>query len=1007
MIKKILPHYKICEIKIIYFINIFIALFIVLSPEISFSQGAEKPNIIMIIFDDLNDYTGSLEGHPQLSTPNIDALANQGVNFLNAHTSAPGCGPSRTSMMSGKDCIYTKVVNNAETLAQFRTNFTAENENEEVYTFAEILKDSGNYYTYAINKVFHSKNENDFDNTGTPACEKAQSWNSQSVFDEDPDFLMETLTYTEFPGYGWGIIPDSLESQLLDYRSTDTAIRFIQEYANGSIDICSKEAFFMALGYQRPHTPRLLPEKYFLPYYLDDIADAPYSPPINTSQLDDSLNGVVMPPQPEVIYGDYYEFSSASISKQFADFGSVIPIFTSYLNTFAELPILDESLTSAQNLELHTQYQAANYVMAYLAAAEFLDTQVGRLLDSLQNYPEIYNNTIIIITSDHGYSLGEKKHYTKWALWETDLRVPLIIAGPGIAEGFNSDQSVSLLDVFPTVIELGGVDPNSISGGDYLDGRSLVPILETPSIERNRPSVATTSRFSNQASCFNQYSVRSRDFHMIRYQYNNSGGVPITDCDTTISIYDYELYELGRDRTVDPNEWENLNDNPNYEKMLDYLETFIPGGYNYLKDLPTVKLNTIGAVPCLLANNAKLKMKASLLDSDGTPLSSAESSIYLFKWTNNATPEVKTGTAYTFKMATVPSSFFTTNDSLFIYLEVIDPVSGNIVSFEQRVFYINPTNAPSSTFDAVLNGRELSIEDQTINGSYTSVSWTFGDGGISELAQPLIHTYEGEGSFILTQSVKYGNGCQINTNKELYIFEDLYTFCFGDSIELSDGTIITSPGMYYSTYTSVDGEDSVMISQVNLFAVDSLIESYTVCEGNSAILPDGSEVDLSGIYETLLPSADGCATLVITTINVTPAPEISNTMTLCAGGSITLPGGAVVSIPGVYSFSITMPSGCIRNYTINVVPCKLADTLDHQITVYPNPASNQLNIHSTSASIQLIQMYSADGKLVFTTQGLEEQNQLKVDLSNFSGGTYFVRVLTDDSSFTTQVIISK
>lgn len=989
---------------LIYLIIFFISAF---SPGICYPQSADKPNIIMIIFDDLNDYIGSLDGHPQLSTPNIDALASQGVNFLNAHSSAPGCGPSRTSMMSGKDCIYTNVVNNAEVMAQFRTNFTAEYNNEEVYTFAEILKDSGNYYTYAINKIFHSKNENDFDNTMTPECDKAQSWNNQSVFDEDPDFLLETLSYIDFPGYGWGIIPDSLESQLLDYRSTDTAIQFIQDFASGSVDICSKEAFFMAVGYQRPHTPRLLPEKYFLPHYLEDIADAPFSPPINTSLRDDSLNGVVMPPQPETIYGDYYDFSPASISKQFADFGSVIPIITGYLNTFTELPILNDTVTISENLELHTQYQIANYVMAYLAAAQFLDAQVGRLIDSLQNYPEIYNNTIIILTSDHGYALGEKKHFTKWALWETDLRVPLIIAGPGIDAGASSEQSVSLLDIFPTIIELGGVDPNSISGGDYLDGRSLVPILQTPSTERNRPSVATTSRFSNQASCHNQYSVRSRDFHLIRYQYNNSGGADITYCDSTVNIYDYELYEIGKDRSTDPNEWHNLNDDIKYEKMRDYLETFIPGGYNYLQDLPIVRLNTVGAVPCLLASNAKLKMKASLLDSDGSPLSTAESSAYQFKWTNNATPEIKTGNSYTFKMATIPGAFFATNDSLFIYLEVIEPGTGHVVSFAQRVFYINPTNTPSSTFDATLNGRELSIEDQTINGSYTSVNWSFGDGGTSELEQPLIHRYAGEGSFMVTQQVFYGNGCQINTSKELFIFEDTYTFCFGDSVVLTDGTVVTSPGTYYQTYTSISGEDSVMISAVNLYEVDSLLESYTVCEGNAATLPDGTEVDVPGVYETYLPSADGCATLVITTLTVLPAPEITNTMTLCPGSSITLPGGAVISVPGLYTFSITMPSGCIRNYSINVVPCRLEDSSNEELVhVYPNPASTQLNI-SSSAPINQIHMFSAEGKLVYSMPHATEQNQFDIDLSSFAVGTYIVKVLTEETTYTTQVVITR
>lgn len=163
-------------------------LLLVLKSVWACTQIPEKPNFIFIVVDDLNDYQDIYDGHPQIETPHIDGLASSGIRFQNAYAACPGCAPSRTSMLSGKDAIYTQVFNNNDYSNNFRNNFTAADGNETVFTLPEILKDSGGYYTMAINKVFHSQKQNDYDKVTADPCAKDLSWNKMLDF-EDGGYL--------------------------------------------------------------------------------------------------------------------------------------------------------------------------------------------------------------------------------------------------------------------------------------------------------------------------------------------------------------------------------------------------------------------------------------------------------------------------------------------------------------------------------------------------------------------------------------------------------------------------------------------------------------------------------------------------------------------------------------------------------------------------------------------------------------------------------------------------
>jgi len=141
---------------------------------------------------------------------------------------------------------------------------------------------------------------------------------------------------------------------------------------------------------------------------------------------------------------------------------------------------------------------------AYNASVSFTDDMVGRLASALDASPNA-EDTIIVLWSDHGYHLGQKEHWEKFALWEPTTRVPLIIVAPGVSKaGTVCHQPVSLLDLYPTLAELSGT-PSDLA----FDGASLVPLLKDPTRKTGRTIVTTHGQ--------NNHALRSADWRYIRY----------------------------------------------------------------------------------------------------------------------------------------------------------------------------------------------------------------------------------------------------------------------------------------------------------------------------------------------------------------------------------------------------------------------------------------------------------------------------------------------------------
>ena len=297
---------------------------------------------------------------------------------------------------------------------------------------------------------------------------------------DPPDAPMPREKLNQLPGYGsantdWGAWPLA-ETDALDVRSVDWCIDRLGRPRSTPL--------FLACGLFRPHMPFFVPPAWLERHPRDETR----LPPLRPDDLADIPAGGLALHAP----------SAGRFWRGMAD---------------------SEKLRPGSWREAVRHYQAA---------ATFADAQIGRLLDALDASPA-GRHTIVVLWSDHGYQLGEKDSWEKFTLWEKATHVPFIVVAPGLAPaGATCARPVSLLDLYPTLLELAGLPAPA-----GLEGRSLVPLLRQPSAAWDRPAVMTYLR--------GNHAVRSERYRYIRYANG-----------------DEELY----DHTTDPQEWTNLAARP-------------------------------------------------------------------------------------------------------------------------------------------------------------------------------------------------------------------------------------------------------------------------------------------------------------------------------------------------------------------------------------------------------------------------------------------------------------
>jgi len=384
-------------------------------------HGEEKPNVLFIAIDDLRPELGCY-GVKEIKTPQIDALAAEGLTFRRAYCQLAVCNPSRVSIMTGLRPDTTKVWNLS---TRFRDTIP------DAVTLPQHFKQHG-YHCVSYGKIFHnpwtdnvswSENHKWPQNTTRSAESKKrhQAYREKMRREGRPEAKVQRMR-----GEATEIV-DMPDSSQIDGAIADQAIAAMKRLAK------QEKPFFLATGFIRPHLPLVAPRKYW------ELYDAEKIPVASNPMLPKDSPKFAMNTTYEL--RDYYDFD-----------GTPSPT--------------EGSLTKEQQRRLKH---------GYYAAVSFVDTQVGRLLSELKAQG-LSNNTIVVLWGDHGWKLGEHNSWCKQTNFEIDTRVPLIIRAPGAkGNGAQTEALVESVDVYPTLCELADLPVPKT-----LEGRSLTPLLAEP-----------------------------------------------------------------------------------------------------------------------------------------------------------------------------------------------------------------------------------------------------------------------------------------------------------------------------------------------------------------------------------------------------------------------------------------------------------------------------------------------------------------------------------------------
>lgn len=451
-------------------------------------SGTKHPNVIFFAVDDMNDWIEPF-GSNRVKTPNLNRLASMGVTFKNGHTAGIFCAPSRAAIFTGR---YATTSGCYENNVYFH-------EHPEYLPLQKAFFDAG-YATYGTGKLFHHP-EGLVDQRGwsefylrTEEQHKngwpMDSWEHGAPLpDPVPHSKYNQVKNSKKSYMEAGSIPNERENDTAD------AIR-----TNWACDVISKhheKPFFLGVGLYAPHYPNYAPQKYFDLYPLDEVQ----LPVIKKDDADD-----------------------------------LPPVIQKRVNNRKKL-VYDKLV------ELGT---LKHQIQAYLACISFADAMLGRVLDALENSPH-KDNTIIVFWSDHGYALGEKGQWGKHTLWQKTSNVPFLWAGPGIQKGQIAKTTASLIDIYPTLMDL-----CSIENREPLEGQSLKQILANPAAQHSSRTILLPYDEPNA------YALINETWRYIKYSDETE-----------------ELYHVQKD----PHEWDNLADNPDYKEVIESIKQHAPKSF--------------------------------------------------------------------------------------------------------------------------------------------------------------------------------------------------------------------------------------------------------------------------------------------------------------------------------------------------------------------------------------------------------------------------------------------
>ncbi len=513
-----------------YILPLIMLLFFLLSVSCQNSTTYDKkPNVIFITFDDLRPDIGCY-GNEEISTPSLDKFAESGMVFMRTYCQVAVCQPSRASFFTGI---------RPDSLGSWHLNDHHRGAHPDVVVMPQYFHSQG-YHTVGIGKTLHNFvhdsiawDEPDLRPEAYKTVEMIDR--DAESFHYDPEIIKrqsqiresrkrnnpgKTL-YADGWGYGKSIeAPELPDEVLYDGAQTELAIETIRRLKE------MDKPFYLSLGYYRPHLPFVAPKKYWDLYDRGKITPAP--------------NPYIPIDAPLFAMNSTYELGACY---------DVAP--------FQKHPALGPLPDSIRRYLKHGYYASVSYV----------DACFGKLIDALHEM-ELMDNTIIALIGDHGWKLGEHNSWCKQTNYEVDLRVPFIVYAPGLKNaGRKSQRLTELVDLFPTLCELAGVEVP-----DYFQGTSVVPLLEEP--EREWKTAAFSQFHRRPQNAFDGkrymgYSMVTDKHHYIEWYYWDD------DIHQPLDYVTSELYDL----INDPEENRNISQKPENTLLVKQLSEQLNAGW--------------------------------------------------------------------------------------------------------------------------------------------------------------------------------------------------------------------------------------------------------------------------------------------------------------------------------------------------------------------------------------------------------------------------------------------
>ncbi|PIB34911.1 sulfatase [Reichenbachiella sp. 5M10] len=478
----------------------------------------KRPNILFIMSDDHAYQAISAYGSELLQTPNIDRLADEGMLFTNACVSNSICAPSRATILTGK---HTHINGKIDNLMPFDTTQV---------TFPQIFQDNG-YQTAMFGKLHFGNNPKGVD-----------------------DFMI-------LPGQGYYLNPDfntpKGDTTIMGYVTdviTDLTLDWLKE------DRDEDKPFMMMYMHKAPHRPwwpradkfaeftqKQFPEPETL---FDDYSNRGTA--AKTAEM--NLLTHMMYSHDSKIRPELLEEMGDKASPKVEEFEN--GFYGPYGRATAEQkaqydPILDKiNADFEQNWPNMTEeekmrWKYQRYMQDYLGCISSVDDNVGRVLDYLDE-SGLAENTIVVYTSDQGFYLGDHGWFDKRFIYNESFKTPLMVRWPQkIKAGVVENEMVQNLDFAQTLLEAAGIDAPS-----DMQGESLMPLL-----------TGNKEQWDRDAVYYHYYEYPS--VHMVKRHY----GIVTKEYKLAHFYYDIDEWEL-YDRLNDPNEMNNVYDDPAYAEVV-------------------------------------------------------------------------------------------------------------------------------------------------------------------------------------------------------------------------------------------------------------------------------------------------------------------------------------------------------------------------------------------------------------------------------------------------------